>query len=276
MAKKCFEDITINQSVEILKRQYNRIPRIGLILGSGWSSVCDELENKVTVSYSSLPDMPVCSVAGHKGNFILGAMNGIDIIVAQGRFHIYEGRSFDEILKPIRIMYTLGIETLILTNAAGGINPNYCRGDIMVLSDHINLSCRNPLIGVKPTEDFPIFCDMTKTYDVELQKLILSQCQKIGIRAHSGTYLQVSGPTYETPAEIKFYRTIGADAVGMSTAVESIYARYLKLRVAAVSGITNMGAGIETEILDHQDVLSQSLKNQNNYSSLIKSIIIQI
>jgi purine-nucleoside phosphorylase len=217
--------------------------------------------------------MPKCTVKGHSGNFILGTISGKKIIIMQGRFHLYEGKTVHEVTLPILIMHMLGINKLILTNSAGGINYNYDIGDIMIIEDHINLSGVNPLIGIKATTELPIFIDMGNCYNNDLKKIAKEICDINNITQFNGVYLQLSGPSYETYAEIKAFRIMGADAVGMSTAVECIFARYLGLKVLGISSITNKAAGMLNEKLDHKDVLSVTNKNSNNYKTLIYGII---
>lgn len=271
--RKIFEDGRVSEIAEQIKRVYPYSSEVGLVLGSGWNGVCDDIVNKIVIPYAQLKGMPACSVEGHQGNFILGWLGGKNVVVAQGRFHLYEGKNFDDVLLPISVMYALGIETLLLTNAAGGINPSYKRGDFMVLRDHINYTFQNPLVGRSATPEFPVFCDMSEVYNSDLQNIILTACAKLNIRAHRGVYLQVIGPSYETPAEIRAFERAGADAVGMSTVAEAIFAKYLHLKTGAISLITNMGAGIEKSNLDHNDVLDQALKNKEFCSTLISLIV---
>lgn len=251
-------------------------PCIGLILGSGWGGIAAALKSAVSIPYSELPEMPACGVAGHAGNFVFGSAENKQVAVVQGRFHLYEGHSEASAVLPVCVLYELGVRTVILTNAAGGINPNYSVGDLMILNDHINFTCRNPLIGLKPTAEFPDrFVDMTAVYDRTVQNIIREECGKLNIPAHFGTYLQVLGPSYETPAEIRAFRALGADAVGMSTVIEAIYARYLNMKVAGVSNITNMGAGLVAGGLAHADVLRESHRREPLLARLMLQIIAQ-
>ena len=197
-----------------------RSPRVGVVLGSGWGAAADVLSEQQIISYDALDGMPQCGVAGHAGNFVFGRAAGIDIVAVQGRFHLYEGHALDTVVLPVRILSELGVDTLILTNAAGGINTSYSPGDLMLLSDHINLTGCNPLVGVRASSAYPIFIDMTEIYDSGLRRSVAEHCGRLGINCHEGTYLQVVGPSYETPAEIRAFRAMGADAVGMSTVIE--------------------------------------------------------
>ena len=246
---------------------------ICLVLGSGWGGVSRFLENCVKIPYSALEEMPVCGVAGHAGNFLLGSIGGKRILIVQGRFHMYEGRSAAEIVLPIRIAYELGAKAVFLTNAAGGLNMAFSPGDLMVLKDHINLTCRNPLIGVAPREDRPVFVDMSEVYDGDFRKQIIEKCKELEIPVHEGVYLQVLGPSFETPAEIRAFQKLGADAVGMSTVLEAIYARYLAMKVAGISCITNMGAGLFSGKIRHEDVLQESNRREELFSKLLYSVL---
>ena len=260
-------------AVEIGKRS-KAAPRVGLILGSGWGGIAAALKDGIAIPYTELPGMPACGVAGHAGNFVIGTVGKSCVAAVQGRFHLYEGHGEAQAVLPVRILYELGVRTVILTNAAGGINPNYAVGDLMILNDHINFTGRNPLIGAKSAPGEPErFVDMTEVYDKNLQSLIRQECGKLCIPAHIGTYMQVLGPSYETPAEIRAFRALGADAVGMSTAVEAIYARYLGMNIAGISCITNMGAGLFAGGLAHTDVLQESGSRGPVLTQLMRSVL---
>ena len=248
-------------------------PRIGLILGSGWGKAVETLAQKNIVPYADLEGMPRCGVAGHAGNFVFGYMEGVPVAAVQGRFHMYEGRPMEEILMPLRVLYALGVRDVLITNAAGGVNESYSAGDMMILTDHINLTGRNPLVGIQPTAENPIFVDMSHVYDEDLNRMIAEKCSETGFSVRQGIYMQVMGPTYETPAEVRAYRAMGADAVGMSTAVEAIYAHYLKMRVAAVSCITNKAAGAGGAEITHEEVLGMAQKNEAKLGDLLKKIV---
>lgn len=272
------ENFDINQLPQVAEKIAEKIrakvsarPRIGVILGSGWGGIANALDDKEVLPYSELQGMPACGVAGHAGNFVFGRAGKNSVVAVQGRFHLYEGHGEAHAVLPVRILWELGVRTLILTNAAGGINPHFSVGDLMILADHINMTSRNPLIGLKPASDG--FIDMTQVYDSSLRELIREKCGNFGLPSHFGTYMQVLGPSYETPAEIRAFRSMGADAVGMSTAVEAIYARYLGMRVAGVSNITNMGAGMLLGSLAHADVLSQANSRAPLLTNLMQAIL---
>lgn len=257
-----------------LRERVNITPLVGLILGSGWGGIAAALDNRTVIPYADLQDMPACGVRGHAGNFVFGHAEKTPVVAVQGRFHMYEGHGAERAVLPVRILYELGVRIVILTNAAGGLNPHFSVGDLMILHDHINFTGRNPLVGVRPSAEFPeIFTDMTRVYDRELCETIHAVCGKMGIANHAGTYMQVLGPSYETPAEIRAYRLLGADAVGMSTAVEAIYARYLGIRVAGVSCITNLGAGLQAGGLAHADVLKESDRRGEVLTELMRDIL---
>ncbi len=247
-------------------------PRIGFVLGSGWGQVLNALENKEVVSYQQI-GMPQCGVAGHAGNLVFGNLNGIPVVFLQGRYHMYEGRDISETVLPVCIMKELGADSIVLTNAAGGINPVYSVGDLMFLFDHINLTGRNPLIGVKATDDFPVFIDMSHVYDQTMIAAMVKASDYADLTYHKGIYMQVLGPSFETPAEIRAFRTLGADAVGMSTVCEAVFAKYLHLKVAGISCITNMAAGMISGEIRHEDVLTESEKRAEKFSAFLQAFV---
>ncbi|MEG2848729.1 MAG: purine-nucleoside phosphorylase [Bacteroidales bacterium] len=231
--------IKIEEAANYIKaRLENRAPLAGIVLGSGLGKLADKIENKIVIPYKEIPNFATSTAIGHKGNLIAGMLGGKFIIAMQGRFHYYEGYPMDLVTLPIRVLKVLGIQYLFVSNAAGGVNLNYKVGDLMVIRDHINL-LPNPLIG-KNMDDFgPRFSDMTRPYDLNMIKDIEAIALKKGIKLHKGVYLAGTGPTYETPAEYKYFRLIGADAVGMSTVPEVIIARHSNIPVFGMSVITN-------------------------------------
>ena len=216
----------------------NGKPLAGIVLGSGLGKLAEKIENPVTIPYKEIPHFPASTAVGHKGNFIYGTLGGKQVVAMQGRFHYYEGYSMEYVTLPIRVMKVLGIEYLFVSNAAGGVNFSFKVGDLMVIRDHINL-LPNPLIGPNMEEFGPRFPDMTRPYSPQLCKLAIETAAEKGIELKGGTYLASTGPTYETPAEYKYFRTIGADAVGMSTIPEVIVARHSSIPVFGMSVITN-------------------------------------
>ena len=245
-------------------------PRIGFVLGSGWGGVADALRNARKIPYAELRGMPRCGVEGHAGNFVLGELDGVQVVLQQGRIHMYEGHTAREAVLPVAVMRELGADRLILTNAAGGISSSFSVGDLMVLTDHMNFTGRNPLDGATPSNEYPVFADMTHVYDAAMSDALFCAGDGCGVKVHGGVYMQVLGPTFETPAEIRAYARLGADAVGMSTAIEAVYARYLKMRVAAVSCITNPAAGLSSGAIEHADVIAQSQKREKIFSAFLK------
>lgn len=266
----------ITEAAEYIKKQKNVQPKMGIVLGSGLGAFVDSVEDATVVPYSDIPHFHETTVEGHEGRLILGKVEGKDVIIQQGRLHAYEGLPMQEVVFPVRVMASLGVENLILTNASGGINLNFRAGNLVCIKDHINLMGRNPLIGPNLSELGPRFPDMTKAYHPELRSLIMESAKEIGIELPEGVYAGVLGPTYETPAEIHYLRTIGADMVGMSTVPESIAGNHLGIKVCGVSCITNMAAGIEDEKLDHADIKDTALKVMENFSQLLKGTIKRI
>ena len=261
---------------DFLKSESDIEPEIAIVLGSGWGGVCKFLEDKKVIAYSDIEGMPVCGVQGHSGNFILGKIGNKGVIAVQGRFHLYEGKPMEDVVLPIGVCAAMGAKTLFLTNSAGALNDSYLPGDLMSLSDHINFTGKNPLIGIKAKEDFPVFIDMTNIYDRMISEIVSDECKKLNIRHQNGIYIQVLGPSYETPSEVRAFARLGADAVGMSTTVEAIYARYLGLRIAGLSCITNKGAGLSESALNHKEVLSALESVGEKFSELLKNVFEKI
>lgn len=245
-------------------------PQLGLVLGSGFGHVLQKLTNVARVPYSRLPGFPKPTVAGHAGELIVGKLGGTPVFVLNGRAHYYEGHSMAQVTLGVRTLAALGVRDLLLTNAAGGINRNFCAGDFMLLTDHINLMGENPLRGPAP-KGLPRFVDLTQAYDATLNGLLIQAARKSRVKLQRGVYLAVSGPTYETPAEIRAFARLGADAVGMSTVPETIVARQLGLRVTALSCITNLGAGLSKSPLSHEEVLETAQRVKPVAAKLLES-----
>ncbi|MEM7792325.1 MAG: purine-nucleoside phosphorylase [Verrucomicrobiota bacterium] len=244
-------------------------PEIGLVLGSGLGFFADErIEVCGRLPYDQIDHFPVSTVPGHAGQFVYGEIEGRKVICMQGRFHFYEGYSMEQVTLPIRLMHSLGVRTLFLTNAAGGINPNYVPGDFMLLSDHINFLGTNPLIGM-PEVDGVRFPDMSEVYDGPLRTKIKEAAQSLDIDLKEGVYLATTGPSFETPAEIRAFTALSADAVGMSTVPEAIVARQHKMRVIGVSCITNAAAGISEGPLSHEEVSETADKVRSVFADLL-------
>lgn len=235
------------------------LPKVGVVLGSGLGKLADQIEDQTVISYKDIPDFPKSTAIGHKGNFIYGILGGKPVIAMQGRFHYYEGYHMDLVTVGIRVMKVLGVETLFVSNAAGATNPDFKVGDLVVIRDHINM-LPNPLIGPNLDEFGPRFPDMTCAYDLQLQKLAFETADTLGIELKKGVYFASTGPTYETPAEIRFFHAVGADLVGMSTVPEVIVARHCGIRVFGMSVATNEANAIneETNLNDGDDVVNQA------------------
>jgi inosine/guanosine/xanthosine phosphorylase family protein len=233
-------------------------PRLGLVLGSGLGALADAVQDATTIPYRELPGFPVGSVAGHAGRLVLGTLAGTPVVVLQGRAHLYEGIPASDLAVPVRTVRALGAETLVLTNAAGSLNPEAGPGSLMALSDHINLMGANPLAGPNDDAIGPRFVGLGDAYDLDLRAALRAAAEAEGVTLHEGVYLAVAGPSFETPAEIRAFKALGADAVGMSTVPEVIVARHCGLRVAAVSAITNLAEGMGDEVLSHEHTLASA------------------
>ena len=244
-------------------------PEIGIVLGSGLGDFARLVDRKAEVSYASLPGFPVSTVAGHAGKLIFGYVRAVPVVVMQGRVHYYEGYSMNEVVAPIRLMGLLGAKKLLLTNAAGGVNTSFTPGDLMLITDHISAFVPSPLRGENPQELGPRFPDMSRVYDEEMGRAVLEAGEKLGESLQQGVYLQWQGPNYETPAEIRMFRTLGADAVGMSTVCEAIAARHMGLRVCAISCITNMACGILPQPLSHEEVQQTADRVKDKFQALV-------
>lgn len=255
------------------KAQAGFAPAVGIILGSGLGDFADRLEGKVAFGYKELPHFPSSSVPGHAGRLVLGSVGGVQIVAMQGRVHYYEGYQPWQVAYPARVLCLLGIKTLIVTNAAGGINPENRPGDLMVISDHINLAGWNALTGHNDDRLGPRFPDMSTAYNPALRELLLDIGKKQGLKLKTGVYAMVSGPSYETPAEIRMLRTLGADAVGMSTVPEVTAASHMGVKVAGISCITNLAAGIGTNPLTHEEVAETANRVRDVFIGLLSEFI---
>ncbi|MCG7311988.1 purine-nucleoside phosphorylase [Priestia flexa] len=251
-------------------------PTIGLILGSGLGVLADEVQDAVKIPYNDIPEFPVSTVEGHAGQLVIGTIQDVPVIAMQGRFHFYEGYSLEKVTFPVRVMKELGIETIIVTNAAGGINESYNPGDLMLISDHINNFGTNPLIGPNDSELGVRFPDMSTAYCPKLRALAKDVASELNIAVQEGVYVGNTGPTYETPAEVRMLRVVGGDAVGMSTVPEVIVARHAGLRVLGISCISNMAAGILDQPLHHDEVIETTEKVKKQFLALVKEVVKQI
>lgn len=269
-------NVAIQQAYRYLQDHINNPPTIGLILGSGLGILADEIKQASNIPYEAIPHFPTSTVQGHQGQMVIGELQGKQVIAMQGRFHYYEGYTMEQVVLPIRVMQKLGVKTLIVTNAAGGINRDFQPGDLMIIKDHINFFGDHPLIGPNDDQIGPRFPDMSQAYDPEYIQLALTIAKNLDIPVQTGTYIGVSGPSYETPAEINMFQIFGADAVGMSTVPEVITARHAQMRVLGISCISNMAAGILAEPLSHDDVIATTRQVQARFLQLIKEIIKQM
>src|ERR1700732_2751098 len=251
-------------------------PRIALVLGSGLGDFANEFGNATKIPYAKIPNFPQSTAIGHAGRLVIGSVGNIPVAAMQGRVHLYEGYSPKEVAFPIRVFARMGIKAVILTNAAGGINRNYSQGCLVVIRDHVNLQGVNPLVGPNDERFGLRFPDMTQSYDREFQRFVTEEGKKLALTIHNGVYLAVAGPSYETPAEIYSFRTIGADLVGMSTVPEVIAARHSGLRVLGISCVTNMAAGTTDAPLDHQEVLDTTKRVRKQFISLLTAVIPRI
>ena len=263
----------IKETIEYLESRISQKPQVGIILGTGLGGLVSEIEAQHSFPYEFIPNFPVSTVDGHHGQLIFGTMNGVNIVAMQGRFHYYEGYTMQEITFPVRVMKFLGIKSLILSNASGGVNPDFEVGDIMVIDDHINLMKDNPLIGHNEEEIGTRFPDMGHAYDRKMIEQAFSIAEKHGIKLQRGVYAAVSGPTYETPAEYKYIRAIGADAVGMSTVPEVIAARHMGLKCFAVSIISDLGVPGKIVEITHKHVINAASAVEPKMTSIIKDML---
>jgi purine-nucleoside phosphorylase len=244
----------VDDCVFAVKKRVAITPRVGVVLGSGLGAFADTLDHLVTIPYQDLPHMPLSTVAGHAGNLCFGNVAGVPVVCMQGRVHLYEGHSIDKVVHGVRTMARLGVRSVLVTNAAGGLDTSWAPGDLMVVTDHLNLSGVSPLVGTNDDALGPRFPDLTTAYDLELRGMLQAVASDAQIRLREGVYAAQLGPSYETPAEVRMLRMLGAHAVGMSTVHEVIALRHMGVRVGALSCITNLAAGIAPRPLDHADV----------------------
>lgn len=263
----------IKQAADFIRAKISDQPKVGMILGSGLGELAQSIENPVVIPYSEIPHFAVSTAPGHKGQFVIGTYAGTPVICMQGRLHYYEGHSMDQMSLPIRVMKLLGVQILLTTNASGGINPSFSAGDFMLIEDHINFMGVNPLIGRNIPELGNRFFDMTYAYTPQLRTLASTCAEELGITLKKGVFLATTGPSFETPAEIRAFRLLGADAVGMSTVPEVITAAHCGLQVLAITLITNMAAGILDQPLTEEEVLEIGCQKSAELQSLMYAIV---
>ncbi|GIL17136.1 MAG: purine nucleoside phosphorylase 1 [Oligoflexia bacterium] len=263
----------INEAVAFIRSKTKQQPQVGIVLGSGLGSFVQQVANPTVIPFTDIPNFLPTTVEGHSGNLVIGTVEGKEVIVMQGRNHYYEGHSMDSVIFPVRVLAKLGIKTLILTNSAGGMKDGMSGGDLMIIEDHINLMGTNPLIGPNISEFGPRFPDMSEAYDKELIKKLESSFTKLKVKYQKGVYGGLTGPTYETPAEVRYLKRIGCDAVGMSTVHECIIANHMGLRVAGISCISNLAAGISPHKLSHAEVTDTAKKVEKDFVSVLKDFV---
>lgn len=268
--------IDLNEVYESIKDRVPFVPDVALILGSGLGDFADHIENKVCIPYSEIKNFPISTVTGHAGQYVFGNIGDKKVVAMQGRVHYYEGYSMTQVVLPIRLMHMMGANTLLLTNAAGGVNFDFAPGDLMIINDHITSFVPSPLIGKNDDSLGTRFPDMSKIYDEEYQNILKNLGEKLNIKLQTGVYLQTTGPNYESPAEVRMYRMLGADAVGMSTACEAMAANHMKMRIAGISCITNYASGMSDKPLNHEEVKETANKIADEFTKLVKEFILSI
>jgi purine-nucleoside phosphorylase len=279
------------ETADFIKSKYDKQIEVALVLGSGLGAFADKLENAVRIPYEEIPNFAVSTVEGHAGQLVLGEVEGVSVAIQQGRFHYYEGYDIKQVIFPVRVFGVLGIKSLILTNAAGSVNTDHKQGRLMLIRDHINMMGVSPLRGENEDRFGPRFPDMTEVYSLEYQEIAIREAKKLAQERadkkekkkgkdqkpkrllRRGIYCALSGPNYETPAEIRMYRFFGADAVGMSTVPEAIAARHAGIKVLGISCITNMAAGMSDDPIDHEEVMETGEKVAKTFQKLLKRII---
>lgn len=259
--------------VESVKKKIDLRPEVALVLGSGLGDYADEIQVEQTIDYTEIEGFPTSTVAGHKGRFVFGYVKEVPVVIMQGRIHYYEGYLMSDVVLPTRLMGMLGAKKLILTNAAGGVNFDYRPGDFMLITDHITTGVPSPLIGSNLDELGTRFPDMSEAYSVRMRNIVKKAAEDMGIRLQEGVYVQLTGPNYETPAEIRMCRGWGGDAVGMSTACEAMAARHMGMEVCGISCITNLAAGMSGEKLDHKEVQETADRVAVQFKKLITEVI---
>ena len=279
------------ETAEFIRSKYSKEMKVALVLGSGLGGFADEMENAVRIPYEDIPHFQKSTVEGHAGRLVLGEINGVSVAVQQGRFHFYEGYKMSKVIFPVRVFGLLGIKSLILTNAAGSVDTDFKQGTLMLIRDHLNMMGENPLRGKNDSRFGPRFPDMTEVYSLKYQDIAIAEAKELALeRAKAaeerkgkkteverilrrGVYCGLSGPTYETPSEIRAFRLLGADAVGMSTVPEAIAARHCGMNVLGISCITNLAAGISDETINHEEVMETGAKVADVFQNLLRRII---
>jgi purine-nucleoside phosphorylase len=278
MSQKSGDDLftRAETAAAFIHSQSNLRPQVGLVLGSGLGAFADDLADATRIPYSQIPTFPHSTAVGHAGQLVVGKSGDVPVAVMQGRVHLYEGYSASEVAFPVRVLGRMGVRAVILTNAAGGINLEYGQGALVMIRDHINLQGQNPLTGANDERFGPRFPDMSFTYAKRYREIALDEAKKLSIPPREGIYVALLGPSYETPAEIRYLRTIGADLVGMSTVPEAIAARHMGMNVLAISCVTNMAAGVLDQPLNHEEVLETGRRVMGQFIGLIRAVLPRI
>ncbi|HXD30257.1 MAG TPA: purine-nucleoside phosphorylase [Pyrinomonadaceae bacterium] len=263
-------------AARIIRARISSQPRIALVLGSGLGDFGDELKDATGIPYAEIPGFPTSTVAGHAGRLVIGTVEDVPVVAMQGRVHFYEGYSLEQVTFPVRVFKLLGINTLLLTNAAGGIDVQLSQGALMLINDHLNLMGTSPLRGTNDDRFGPRFPDMTEVYSRELQEVAVEEARALGVELRRGVYAALAGPSYETPAEIHMLRGFGADAVGMSTVPEAIVARHMGMAVLGISCITNMAAGLGNEKINHQEVMETGKQVRDVFARLLRRLVVRV
>ena len=263
----------LEKCLECVRKKTDFVPEIALVLGSGLGDYAESIDIECTIDYKDIADFPVSTVSGHKGRFVFGYVGKVPVVIMQGRIHYYEGYSMEDVVLPTRLMGMMGAKVLFLTNASGGINKNFSAGDFMLIKDHISCFVPNPLIGTNPDELGVRFPDMSEIYNKELGTTIRNTADELGIKLQEGVYIQLTGPSYETPAEIRMAKTLGADAVGMSTAVEAVAGNHMGMKVCGISCISNLASGLSDKPLTHAEVQECADKSAPLFKKLITQSI---
>ena len=276
-SKKSFGEFErAEAAAKFIFKQTKLRPKIALVLGSGLGAFADEFSGAKKIPYAKIPHFPQSTAIGHAGRLVLGKVDGVEVAGMQGRVHLYEGYSPQQVVFPVRVFARMGVRAVILTNAAGGVNLNYSEGALVAIRDHINLQGVNPLIGPNDERFGVRFPDMTEAYDLEFRRFVAEAGKNLKLNLHEGTYLALSGPNYETPAEICAFRSLGADLVGMSTVPEVLAARHAGIRVMGISCVTNMAAGVTGKTLTAEEVFETGARVKNDFIALLKAVIPEI
>lgn len=266
----------VDVAVAAIQSKINLTPAVGVVLGSGLGAFADELSDAVTIPYADIPHWPASTAIGHAGKLVAGHIGGAPVVVLSGRAHLYEGYTPQEATFSTRVMRTLGVHSMVITNAAGGINLSYSQGALVALSDHLNLQGVNPLTGPNDDHWGPRFPDMSEAYSLTYRQIARAAAAELGFQLPEGVYAALAGPNYETPAEIRYLRAIGADLVGMSTVPEVIVANHMGMKVLAISCVTNMAAGVLDQKIDHEEVLETGRQVRSRFTNLLKAVLPQL